>query len=94
VNPIADHWRTDEAEFRAGDLVLAYSDGLLEAADGDGVPFEVEGVTTVVEAMPSVDRRPTAVVSALIDALTAHIGSRQPRDDVTIVCAVNARRPD
>ena len=30
-----------------------------------------------------------AVVTALTDALVEHTGSRQPRDDVTIVCAVN-----
>lgn len=66
----------------AGDIVVAYTDGLIEATDGNGAPFGIERVAAIIAgAMPDAD----AIMRALRDALIAHQGQRVGKDDQTIL---------
>lgn len=69
-------------EIAAGDLLVAYTDGLVEALDSTGTMFGLERVAAVIAAAsPSAD----AIMRALRDALIAHQSNRIGRDDQTIV---------
>jgi phosphoserine phosphatase RsbU/P len=65
----------------AGDIVLFYTDGLVEGTGIDGQPFGDEGLRGFVRA--NIGRKPTIFVDRLLQ--TALVGVRQ--DDVTLVLA-------
>jgi serine phosphatase RsbU (regulator of sigma subunit) len=88
VNPIASDWQTRETSIAPGDLVVAFSDGLVESSAAGGDQFDETGVSAVLSPLRGRRLGPEAIVAALLDARTAHAGSRQPRDDVTIVCVL------
>lgn len=67
----------------AGDRIVLYTDGVLDAVDGSGAPY---GETRLADAI----RRPAADAGAIVQAIAADVrafaGSRAPMDDLTIVC--------
>jgi sigma-B regulation protein RsbU (phosphoserine phosphatase) len=66
-----------------GDLLVLYSDGLTEAEDRSGQPFEESGLSSVIETVASedVDR----IGTAAFDAVLLHSGSERLADDLTIL---------
>jgi CHASE3 domain sensor protein len=81
VNPIADAWTTESAPFRPGDLLVAYSDGLSEARDGDSTEF---GLARIADAIAA-DAGAEQVVTGVLAALAGHSDTRRQLDDVTLV---------
>ena len=66
-----------------GDRLLLITDGVLDAEDGAGAEFGVEGVERVLAATRDADAG--TVVQGLLDALARHTGCNLPQhDDVTI----------
>lgn len=70
-----------ETELRRGDLVLLYTDGLVEAETPKGDEFGTEGLRKVLSeagGSPLAELR-----DALVAALKAHLGGHSPKDDQT-----------
>lgn len=85
---LADYDAAD-IELQDGDLVLAYTDALIEALDEAGAPLGEAGVLDIVRTLV-----PTPA-AALIDVLltTLHARVQLDADDVTIVCLQATARP-
>jgi len=80
------------APMRQGDLVLGYSDGVLDALSPSGESFGSERLSQVVAAAPP---QPKAVIQSVILALEEFTQGDEPYDDVTLVaiaCDQEVRR--
>lgn len=62
--------------------VVLYTDGVTEATDPDGVPFEVRGV---LRSLHECSGAPDCVISHVTGALAEHEAGERPRDDQTIL---------
>ena len=70
-------------QFRPGDLVLFYTDGITEALDERECDF---GVQRLWHVLVQRQRAPVAdIVEAIERALEEHVGSLSPFDDITMV---------
>lgn len=70
-------------EFRSGDILVLYTDGVVEARNQLDEEFGVEGLEKVVRA--SSDRRAHEIVKAITTAVDAHsVEVGGPEDDLTI----------
>jgi len=73
-----------------GDLLVLYSDGITEAEDPSGVPFDESGLLTLISAhVGNPDLR--AIGAAIIKAVERHAQDVRFADDLTVLLA---RRPD
>lgn len=66
-----------------GDLIVLYSDGIPDAPNGAGDPFDLKGVLTALRAG---GMTPTEVVSRLVAAVKQHSLGQKQHDDITLVC--------
>ncbi len=66
-----------------GDLVLFYSDAMIEAADPAGRQLGEEGLLTLAQALDAGD--PIQTGRTLLESVAAHRGGREADDDLTIV---------
>ncbi|HET7436071.1 MAG TPA: PP2C family protein-serine/threonine phosphatase [Thermoanaerobaculia bacterium] len=76
-------FREHSVEFSAGDRLILYSDGLIEALDDDGEPFGFERFeATIVKsgAMKADD-----IKKAILNAVRKFTRNRPPEDDQTLV---------
>lgn len=67
----------------AGDLIVVYTDGIIEARDAAGREFGLERLESLLSD-PSV-ATPTELLTAVLAALHAHQGGPVGRDDQTLV---------
>lgn len=67
-----------------GDLVVWLSDGLIEAAGGDGEPFGYDRVAETL-AGGRAEQTATEVRDRLLSAIGGHVGDLPPEDDRTLV---------
>ncbi len=78
---------TDYVQFaiklEVDDIVVLYSDALLEAPDGDGIPLGENGLLAVAETIEGNDPRAFGV--ALRAAVFHNVENPQSRDDVTVI---------
>jgi sigma-B regulation protein RsbU (phosphoserine phosphatase) len=81
LGPINGRWATEEIDLARGGALVAYSDGLIEARNDDGVPFGVAGLVDVVERTQL--GGPDAVADACLDAVQRHQVTRE--DDLTLL---------
>jgi serine phosphatase RsbU (regulator of sigma subunit) len=75
-------YRLSRTEMAAGELVLGYSDGVLDARSPAGEPFGVERLAGVVAGAP---QHPRSVITAVVEALNDFTEGSEPYDDVTLV---------
>ncbi len=75
-------------DVRPGDRLVLVSDGVIEAVNADGQPFDVEGLEASL--VQTADAAPVEVVRRLTAAVAAHVGSTLS-DDATALC-VDYRR--
>jgi sigma-B regulation protein RsbU (phosphoserine phosphatase) len=75
-------WRDVDRRFAAGDLLLLYTDGVVEARDASGRFF---GVDRLIEAARRPARNAAEVRENVLDALARHTSALPPQDDVTLV---------
>jgi serine phosphatase RsbU (regulator of sigma subunit) len=73
-----------EVPLKVGDVLLLYTDGLVEAADPQGQQFGIERMLQVLTA--SYGYPPALVMSELAGALDGFTGNAVAEDDVTVVC--------
>lgn len=73
-----------EVPLKVGDVMLLYTDGLVEAADPQGQQFGMDRLVQVLTA--SYGYPPALVVSELAGALDAFTGNAVAEDDITAVC--------
>lgn len=67
----------------SGDIFAVISDGVFEAADPEGRPFGVDGVTAVLHAQRRAS--PQAMLDALRSAIAIHTGGLAAQDDRTAI---------
>ena len=79
-----------ELEWRPGDLLLLYSDGVSEARNADGKMFDESGIEAQVLGCP--EGSAVEVREAILDAVRHHTGDAPQDDDVTLV-VVRAGEP-
>lgn len=76
-------FETVRVAFGPGDLLLMYTDGVVEAGDRDGRPFGEERLAGLVA-----DRRgaePIGLVDSIYTAVRQHTGADRAQDDITVV---------
>ena len=67
----------------AGDVVVIYTDGVIEATDGADRFFQLTGLLRALAAAPA---RPAEVGAAIVEAVRAHVAGGEPHDDITLLC--------
>jgi hypothetical protein len=72
-----------ETELAAGDVLVAYSDGITEAENPAGIPFDDAGLDNVLGAWASASA--PEISRAIIGAVTAHVGEARFADDLTVL---------
>ena len=75
-------YRTCHIDIDPGDLILGYSDGVVDAISPLGESFGIERLSDVVASSPV---RPDVLVDRVVDALQEFTEGRDPYDDVTLV---------
>ncbi len=67
----------------AGSILVAFTDGVIEALDGRDLEFGAERVSRLVDGLR---QAPAATLcAALLDEVRRHRGARQHQDDVTVL---------
>jgi sigma-B regulation protein RsbU (phosphoserine phosphatase) len=74
-------YTTGLATIEPGDTLVLFSDGITEAENVSGRPFDDAGLEAVVAA--NADRDPEALGRKILDAVTAHAGDVRLADDLT-----------
>jgi serine phosphatase RsbU (regulator of sigma subunit) len=70
-------------QLRVGDLVLCYTDSLIEARDEAGQLLGRDGLLRIVQKLDA--SRPDALIAALLEAIAARNPSNLAGDDVTVL---------
>ena len=78
-----DPFREHSAEFSAGDRLILYSDGLIEAVDDDGEPFGFDRFERVLA--DSSHMAADEIKKSLLAAVRKFTHNRPPEDDQTLV---------
>ena len=79
-------YESSRARLEPGDALVLYSDGLTEAENGAGVPFEDAGVDAVIARHGTSD--PASLGRALISAVETYAGDARLADDLTVLTLV------
>ncbi len=77
-------WRDVEQRFAPGDVLLLYTDGVIEARNGEKRFF---GVERLIEAARRPAKSAAEVRENVLDALLRHAGATPAHDDLTLVVA-------
>jgi phosphoserine phosphatase RsbU/P len=76
-------YATSDQALASGDMLVAYSDGITEAENEAGTPFEEEGLDAVLAAWASGSA--PEVTQAVQRAVLAHVGDGRVADDLTVL---------
>jgi serine phosphatase RsbU (regulator of sigma subunit) len=74
-------WHSTTIDLAPGELVVLYSDGVIESPSLAGCDFGFEGI---VQSLPS-SQSPRAVATAIVDAATRHAVGNPQYDDLTVM---------
>ncbi len=66
-----------------GDLLVVFSDGILEATDVRGEEFGEEGIVASIEK--NWNKSPSAICNEMLDSVRAFLGKEAPHDDQTLL---------
>ena len=69
------------ARIEPGDVLVLYSDGITEAENRSGRPFDESGLEAVIDSEAA--RDPEAIGRAMLAAVEAHAGDARLADDLT-----------
>jgi sigma-B regulation protein RsbU (phosphoserine phosphatase) len=69
----------------AGDILVMYSDGLVEAANSRGEEYGEDRLREVLATV--IGKGADAIRRAILNSLASFSGAVEPRDDLTIVVA-------
>jgi len=88
-------YQTFDVPLRVGDLVLCYTDSLVECRDKDGELLGQRGLLAIIKSLDVGD--PGSLIPKLIEALTIRAGGQLAGDDVTALLfrpnGLGRRRP-
>ncbi len=76
-------YRTETVTLLPGDLLVLYSDGVTEAEDPSGQPFEVTGLEQVVSSFAAMS--PRELAGKVFSAVESHTRHARLADDLTIL---------
>jgi len=76
-------YEAETTSLASGDVLVMYSDGITEAETSRGVPFEEQGLQTVVNAW--VGGSAPELSSAVLRAVTQYVGDARVADDLTVL---------
>jgi phosphoserine phosphatase RsbU/P len=76
-------YEQDRIRMEPGDFLLLYTDGVTDAVNDQDEAFGINRLEKVVQDCPSCPVN--EIVTAIEDALTHHVGSSVPYDDITFV---------
>jgi sigma-B regulation protein RsbU (phosphoserine phosphatase) len=76
------HYNTTAASLSPGDRILLFTDGLIEAEDGDGRQFGMDGLTTSLRG--NLDR-PAHLLPSIENDVRSFAGSNDFKDDVCLI---------
>jgi len=85
------NYRLLETPVAAGDLILAYSDGVVETQAPSGEFF---GFDRLAQVLGNGSDEPHAVVQQVLDALDEFAGGREPYDDITLLAVGRQQETD
>jgi sigma-B regulation protein RsbU (phosphoserine phosphatase) len=68
-------------ELAPGDMVILFTDGVIESFNSDGVMFGERRLLALLTALA--DRPPAAVVESIFEAVDAHASGQPQSDDIT-----------
>jgi phosphoserine phosphatase RsbU/P len=77
------HFDQGSVRLDAGDCLILYSDGIVEASNGAGEEFGQERLLGVVESLKG--ETAEAIRDGVLDAIAAFAGNASPQDDRTLV---------
>ena len=77
-------WRDLETRFGPGDILVLYTDGVVEARDASRQFF---GVDRLIEAVKLPAVNAAAIRVNVLDAVARHVGARPVEDDLTLLVA-------
>jgi serine phosphatase RsbU (regulator of sigma subunit) len=76
-------YRTTRVSLEAGDVLLLYTDGVVEAHDAGGAEFGNAGLESFLAEMPA--RTPSDLIRLLLERLDAFVGEQPQYDDITVL---------
>jgi serine phosphatase RsbU (regulator of sigma subunit) len=76
-------YQESSLDAESGDIILIYTDGLPEAINSKDEPFGLERMTRLISSHK--DRNASGISVEIGNALTAHEGDGQTRDDVLMI---------
>lgn len=85
LSELGGDWRQETLSFKAGDLLLAFTDGLIEGQGPEGVDLDPEALARMIKAMDGPVRRDASEVLARVVAQVRERAGNWYRDDVTAV---------
>jgi PAS domain S-box-containing protein len=83
VMPATEYTADEAVELAAGDLVLFYTDGLVEAHPRGAEEFGIQRAIQVIRA--NQNRSAAEIVEALYQSACEYAGLEKPKDDITVV---------
>jgi serine phosphatase RsbU (regulator of sigma subunit) len=76
-------YAASETRLDPGDLLIAYSDGITEAENTDGQPFDEAGLDGVIAAWANASA--PEITQAVQRAVLTHVGTARVGDDLTVL---------
>ena len=76
-------WASETAALDKGDVLLVCSSGCTDAVGDSGQPFSQERLAAALRETS--DTRPTAIIRHVLRSVSNHLGSEEPRQDLTMV---------
>ena len=86
----ASTYEAANAAVNPGDLLVLYSDGITEAENPAGQPFEESGLERFLAARGS--DAPAVIAPALMKAVESHAADSRFTDDLTVLVVKRSRR--
>lgn len=71
-------------DFKPGDSVLFYTDGLIEARNPSGNEYGMQRLQSIMDVYGSLDAK--SITRKIQQSVESFIGNRRPHDDVTFTC--------
>jgi len=76
---------TEELALEPGDTLCLYTDGVTEARTPEGEEFGYANLEGRVQAAVAIGLPADAIIANLFDAVTAHLRTNSPHDDITLL---------
>ncbi|MCK9920435.1 serine/threonine-protein phosphatase [Frankia sp. AgPm24] len=80
-----DAWQSGTLQLEPGDVLIAYTDGLVEARDGAGRQFGVHRL--IAEILRDPTRDPVGLLDGAFDAVRRHASGQRDDDRTAIILA-------